>query len=76
MHFDHGRRELNGAFFSYVDDPEIHKVRTGKAGIAGMREGARGIPSGGITITVDGINFDEIREPRMYVLYKGKEYRS
>lgn len=113
MTFDHGRRELNGVFFSYVEDPVIHRVRTGKAGFVGVvssmlwivprwprrsdrhstkahfwkfsnpilifawqRSGARGIPSGGIIITVDGANFDVIREPRMYVLYKGKEFKS
>ena len=36
MHFDHGRRELNGVFFSYVEDPDILMVRTGKPGQAGV----------------------------------------
>lgn len=36
MNFDHGRRELNGVFFSYVQDPDIYQVRTGRAGLAGV----------------------------------------
>lgn len=41
-----------------------------------QRNGPRGIPSGGIIITVDGTNFDVIREPKMYVVYREKEYTS
>ncbi|CAL4127094.1 unnamed protein product, partial [Meganyctiphanes norvegica] len=40
------------------------------------RKGPRGIPAGGIIITVDGRNFDVIKEPKMYVEYKGKKYPS
>lgn len=39
-----------------------------------QRNGPRGIPSGGIIITVDGTNFNVIRKPKMYVMYKDKEY--
>lgn len=146
MNFDNGHRQLEGKYFTYVDDPKIHTVRSGRAGQAGMvsnhcvqnfgsaeffyvvgwlglygpevipmyitvkkllvsvslleilfitfkfivtvllnpsylscyfqRNGPRGIPSGGIIITVDGTNFDVIKEPKMYVVYKEKEFSS
>uniref|UniRef100_A0A0P4VV80 IPT/TIG domain-containing protein n=1 Tax=Scylla olivacea TaxID=85551 RepID=A0A0P4VV80_SCYOL len=60
----------------YVDDPKIHSVKSGRAGQAGMRNGPRGIPSGGIVITVDGTNFNVIKDPKMYVVYKEKEFSS
>ncbi|XP_063875423.1 plexin-A1-like isoform X1 [Scylla paramamosain] len=76
MNFDNGHRQLEGKFFTYVDDPKIHSVKSGRAGQAGMRNGPRGIPSGGIVITVDGTNFNVIKDPKMYVVYKGKEFSS
>ncbi|XP_042873532.1 plexin A3-like isoform X1 [Penaeus japonicus] len=74
MTFDNGRRKLEGKYFTYVDDPEITSVKSGRVGQAGVRNGPRGIPSGGIIITVDGTNFNVIRKPKMYVMYKDKEY--
>lgn len=44
--------------------------------LCSQRNGPRGIPSGGIVITVDGTNFNVIKEPKMYVVYKGKEFSS
>lgn len=76
MIFDNGRRSLDGKYFTYVEDPSIFSVKSGRAGQAGLRNGPRGIPKGGIVITVDGTNFDVIREPKMYVVYREKEYTS
>ena len=36
MHFDNGRRELSTIFFSYVENPRITAVRSGRAGQAGV----------------------------------------
>ncbi|XP_018019923.1 plexin A3 isoform X1 [Hyalella azteca] len=77
MRFDKGVRELAGQRFTYVDDPVITSVRSGRAGqAAGMRNGPRGIPNGGIIITVDGRGFDVIAEPKMYVEYDDVEFNS
>ncbi|CAL4110360.1 unnamed protein product [Meganyctiphanes norvegica] len=76
MQFDNGKRNLEGKYYKYVEDPEIMSVKSGRAGLAGQRKGPRGIPAGGIIITVDGRNFDVIKEPKMYVEYKGKKYPS
>ncbi|KAK4302726.1 hypothetical protein Pmani_025199 [Petrolisthes manimaculis] len=76
MNFDNGRRFLEGKFFTYVEDPRISSVKSGRAGQTGLRNGPRGIPAGGIVITVDGSNFNVIREPKMYVIYKEEEFTS
>jgi hypothetical protein len=36
----------------------------------------RGIPAGGINVTVEGRNFDVIQEPMIYVVYNGTSYLS
>ncbi|XP_069180066.1 plexin-A4 isoform X2 [Procambarus clarkii] len=76
MVFDNGRRKLEDKFFTYVNDPTILSVKSGRAGQAGLRNGPRGILSGGIIITVDGTNFDVIREPQMYVEDGNKQFNS
>ncbi|XP_068203204.1 plexin A3 isoform X2 [Palaemon carinicauda] len=76
MTFDNGRRSLLGKYFTYVDDPSIQSVKSGRAGQAGLRNGPNGIPKGGIIITVDGTNFNVIKDPKMYVVYREKEYTS
>lgn len=40
MNFDNGRRELEGKYFTYVDDPKINSVKSGRAGQAGMVSGS------------------------------------
>ena len=57
--------------FEYVDDPRIEYAFSGNTGQAKI---PKGIPSGGINITVRGTNFEYIQEPKMYVLHDGTRY--
>ena len=36
MTFDNGRRSLEGKYFTYVEDPSIQSVKSGRAGQAGL----------------------------------------
>ena len=76
MEFDQGSRELANFKFKYVKDPVITRVRRGRAGQSGQRNGPRGIPSGGITLTVDGEGFGVIHSPLMYVEHNDIKYNS
>ena len=72
MHFDHGKaRVLERKRFEYVDDPTIEFSFSGNTGQAKI---PKGIPSGGINITVVGTNFEYIQEPQMYILHEGQRY--
>lgn len=62
--------------FSFVWSSHSQTVVHNTSSPVSQRNGPRGIPSGGIVITVDGTNFDVIKEPKMYVVYKGKEFSS
>lgn len=53
--------------FSYVDNPVI---------IFEKDKPIRGIPAGGINVTIEGRNFDVIQDPQMYVLFNGSKYTS
>ncbi|KAF8785202.1 plexin-A2-like isoform X2 [Argiope bruennichi] len=70
--FDNGLRIFEDYNFLYVDDPIIQHVESG----SGQRGTPKGIPSGGISITVHGTNLNAVQEPMMYVLVDSQEYTS
>ena len=71
MVFDKGTRELANRKYEYVEDPKIDYADSGNVGV---RKVPKGIPSGGINITVVGSNFNYILDPKMYVYYQGSRY--
>ena len=73
MTFDRSKRELLGRTYTYVDDPRVETVTSGPNTQVTV---PKGVPAGGITITVTGENLQYIQEPRMAVQYDGNEYRS
>lgn len=74
MEFDSGERQLNSVPYEYVADPSID-FATASASIAGAKI-SKGIPSGGVKITVYGRNFNAIQDPMMYVIYNDKLFTS
>ncbi|XP_067122896.1 plexin-A2-like [Centruroides vittatus] len=72
MKFDNGLRVYEKEF-EYVDNPTISSIESGPSGQRGI---PKGIPSGGIMITVKGTNLNAVVAPKMYVMYEGEEYRS
>ncbi|XP_035717435.1 plexin-A4-like isoform X1 [Vespa mandarinia] len=72
MTFDGGHRLYDG-FFEYVDDPTIKSV---ESGVASQVKIAKGIPAGGIKISVTGKNLGYIQSPQMYVYYDEKMFVS
>lgn len=73
MYFDNSIRQYNG-YYEYVDDPKIEQVESGVGG--GQLKVPKGIPSGGIKISITGKNLGFIQKPEMYVYYEGKQYFS
>ena len=72
MTFDHGKaRILDRKRYEYVEDPRIEFAYSGNTGQTKI---PKGIPSGGINITVVGTHFDYIQEPEIYVLHDGARY--
>lgn len=71
MIFDDVIREYNG-LFSYVDDPVIVSVESGSAGT----KIPKGIPAGGVKISVTGKNLEFIQNPQIYVYHEGKMFMS
>lgn len=71
MVFDKGQRVLDGRKYEYVEDPKIDYADSGNTGV---RKVPKGIPSGGINITVVGLNFNYIQDPLMYVVYQDQRY--
>lgn len=76
MHFDNAVRELSGTGgeamvnqFRYVQDPVIEYTASGPIN---QLKTAKGIPAGGIKITVIGQQFDAIQSPKIYVYYQDK----
>lgn len=67
MTFDSGAREFSGLPFEYVADPTIEYAA---AGNQGQLKTPKGIPAGGVKITVIGANFEAIRQPQIYVYYQ------
>lgn len=66
MKFDQ-RERIYDPGFSYVENPVIFFEKD---------KPIRGIPAGGINVTIEGRNFDVIQEPHMYVLFNGSKYIS
>ncbi|XP_037086635.1 plexin-A4-like [Pollicipes pollicipes] len=73
MTFDRTRRVLEDQVFEYVEDPRIEDVTSGPSP---QYKVPKGVPSGGITITVRGENLQYIQQPRMAVQYDGNEFVS
>lgn len=72
MEFDSGERQLNSVPFEYVSDPIIDYATSGGSG----QKIPKGIPSGGVKISVYGRNFKSIQQPSMYVYYDNRQFNS
>ncbi|KAF7989684.1 hypothetical protein HCN44_008358 [Aphidius gifuensis] len=72
MTFDGRKRTYNG-YFEYVDDPTIESV---ESGVGGQMKIPKGLPAGGIKISVTGKNLGYIQNPLMYVYYDEKMFVS
>jgi len=68
MRFDNGTRRFTRQMYRYVDDPTILSA---ESGVVTQDKVPKGIPNGGIIITVMGTNLHYIQNPRMYVSYGG-----
>ncbi|XP_017783638.1 PREDICTED: plexin A3 [Nicrophorus vespilloides] len=73
MKFDKGDRYYEDELFQYVDDPVIESV---ESGVASPVKQPKGIPAGGIKISVAGKNLAYIQKPQMYVYYEQKMFFS
>ncbi|KAF6215982.1 hypothetical protein GE061_000319 [Apolygus lucorum] len=73
MKFDDGDRTNDAQKFEYVLDPTIDFV---ESGVAGQIKIPKGIPAGGIRITVNGQNLNCVQQPQMYVIYNDKRFLS
>jgi len=73
MKFDKGDRFFDKEQFEYVEDPTIEYVESGSAG---QDKVPKGIPAGGIKISVSGKNLAYIQSPEMYVIYDNKKFTS
>lgn len=73
MKFDKGDRTFDKELFEYVEDPTIESA---ESGVAGQIKIPKGIPAGGIRISVSGKNLAYIQNPQMYVYYKDKMFGS
>ena len=71
--FDNGFRSFDFYNYFYVEDPTITWVESG----SGRNKGeVRGIPSGGMNVSVKGTNLNVIQTPLMYVEIDGVKYVS
>ena len=70
MVFDKGSRILVGRKYEYVEDPKIDYAESGNS--ASVNKVPKGIVSGGINITVVGLNFNYIQDPKMYIDFQGE----
>lgn len=73
MKFDKGDRYFEKEFFKYVEDPIIESA---ESGVASQIKVPKGIPAGGIKISVTGKNLAYIQKPQMYVYYEQKMFIS
>lgn len=73
MTFDNGVREFDGDLYKYVNDPYIEYATSGPNG---QFKAPKGIPDGGIKITVIGNQFESVQQPSMYVYYENKTFLS
>lgn len=71
MSFDNGPREFNDYNFKYVLDPTVEYVSSGPSGQIKV---PKGIPAGGIRISVIGTQFTSIQTPNIYVVYNDVMY--
>ena len=71
--FDNGLRLFEYYSYLYVEDPRINSVDSGSGGNRGE---VRGIPAGGITISVKGEHLNIIQKPMMYVEVDGELFSS
>ena len=72
MVFDKGSRILVGKKYEYVEDPKIDYAESGNS--ASVNKVPKGIVSGGINITVVGLNFNYIQDPKMYIEFQGERF--
>lgn len=72
MEFDSGERPFNSVAFEYVADPVVDYATSGGSG----QKVPKGIPSGGVKITVIGHNFKSIQTPSMYVYNDNRQFIS
>lgn len=71
VRFDNGIRTFDDYKYLYVEDPKIALVESGlKSGVA------RGITSGGLSISVKGSNLNSVQKPLMYVELRNIRYNS
>lgn len=73
MKFDKGDRYFEKEFFQYVEDPTIDSA---ESGVASQIKVPKGIPAGGIKISVTGKNLGYVQNPQMYVYYEDKMFIS
>lgn len=73
MKFDKGDRFFEDELFQYIEDPIITSA---ESGVASQIKIPKGIPAGGIKISVTGHNLAYIQKPQMYVYYEGKMFVS
>jgi len=73
MKFDIGDRYFERVKYEYVEDPTIESA---ESGLVGSVKIPKGIPAGGIKITVTGKNLAYIQNPEMYVYFDGKTHSS
>ncbi|XP_059489451.1 plexin-A2 isoform X1 [Neocloeon triangulifer] len=73
MKFDKGDRFFDKELFEYVEDPTIEYV---ESGVASQDKVPKGIPAGGIKVSVSGRNLAYIQSPEMYVYYDNKKFTS
>lgn len=59
--------------FEYVEDPVIESA---ESGVASQIKVPKGVPAGGIKISVTGRNLGFIQKPQMYVFYEQKMFIS
>lgn len=74
MNFDFGDRYFDRVKFEYVEDPTIESAESGST--LGQVKIPKGIPAGGIRVTVTGKNLAYIQNPQMYADYENKTYTS
>ena len=60
MTFDKGSRVLVGKKYEYVEDPKIDYAESGNSANS-VNKVPKGISSGGVNITVVGLNFNYIQ---------------
>ena len=70
---DYGFRSFDFYNYFYVDDPQILLVESGSGRTRGE---VRGIPSGGMNVTVKGTNLNIIQSPQMYIEVDSEKFIS